>query len=80
MDVKLTIKLNKQVIESAKFYAKNHQTSLSKMIESYLSHISKNERKKVKITPLIESLSGVISLPVEYDYKEEYIDFLNKKY
>ena len=36
MDTKLTLKLDKTVIEKAKEYAESHQKSLSRMIESYL--------------------------------------------
>jgi hypothetical protein len=36
MDTKLTLKLNGDIIEQAKTYAKKKNTSLSKLIESYL--------------------------------------------
>jgi hypothetical protein len=36
MNSKLTLKLNSEVIARAKSYAKKRNTSLSKMIESYL--------------------------------------------
>jgi hypothetical protein len=82
METKLTLRLNDNVIERAKIYARTHKISLSKMIESYLESITNqnNENKKVLITPLVESLSGVISLPPDFDYKKDYRDFLNEKY
>ena len=82
METKLTLRLNKNVIERAKNYARSHKTSLSKMIESYLDSITKQKEKekKLSITPLIESLSGVIDLPADFDYKKEYRDHLEKKY
>jgi len=80
MDTKLTIKLDDDVITRAKQYAKNRKTSLSKMIESYLDTVTKPDSRKIKITPLVKSLSGVIKLPVDYDYKEDYADYLTKKY
>jgi hypothetical protein len=80
MDTKLTIKLDDDVITRAKRYAKNRKTSLSKMIESYLDTVTKPDSKKIKITPLVKSLSGVIKLPVDYDYKKDYVDYLTKKY
>ena len=40
MDTKLTMKLEKIVIEKAKDYAKIHRTSLSKLIENYLHQIT----------------------------------------
>jgi hypothetical protein len=82
MDSKLTLRLNSAVIERAKAYARNNKISLSKIIESYLSHITKqnNIEKETSITPLVESLTGVVDLPVDFDYKKEYQDYLIKKY
>lgn len=82
METKLTLRLNDNVIARAKVYARNHKVSLSKMIESYLENITtqKEEEKKKSITPLVESLSGVIDLPADFDYKKEYGDYLAKKY
>ncbi len=79
MNTKLTLNLNKTIIESAKDYAKNHKMSLSKLIENYLNSITKKENSIDDVSPLVESLTGVI--PYENtNYKKEYQDFLNKKY
>jgi hypothetical protein len=80
MDTKLTIKLNEDVITRAKSYAKRRKTSLSKMIESYLDSVTKPETKEIEITPLVKSLSGVIKLADDYDYKKDRTDYLIKKY
>ncbi len=80
MDTKLTLRLNAGVIERAKIYARSHKISLSKMIESYLDSITKQKGEKKSITPLVESLSGVIDLPSDFDYKKEYGDYLEEKY
>ena len=80
MDTKLTIKLSKSVIDRAKDYARNHRISLSRMIESYLDSMTKKEPKEFEITPLVESLSGVVTLPNDFDYKDDYLKFLNEKY
>ena len=80
METKLTIRLKESVIERAKIYARSHKISLSKMIESYLDSITQDKKMKIKITPLVESLSGVIDLPADYDYKKEYTDYLTGKY
>ncbi|MFV0565808.1 MAG: DUF6364 family protein [Flavobacteriaceae bacterium] len=63
MDKKLTLSLDQSVIENAKVYAKTNHTSLSKLIESYLASLTKRKQGKNPITPLVESLSGVIDLP-----------------
>lgn len=82
METKLTLRLNDNVIERAKNYARSHNISLSKMIENYLDSITKpkDDVKKISITPLVESLSGVIDLPADFDYKKEYRDYLEDKY
>lgn len=82
METKLTLKLNEDVIQRAKVYAKNHKISLSKMIETYLDSVTKqkSESKITSITPLVESLSGVITLPEDFDYKKEYGEYLEKKH
>lgn len=80
MDIKLTLRLNKKVIERAKNYAQNQKISLSKIIESYLNSITKQKTGETEITPLVKSLSGVIELPDNYDHKKEYYDHLTEKY
>jgi len=80
MDTKLTIKLDTDVITRAKKYALHRKTSLSKMIESYLDSVTKSETDDIEITPLVKSLSGVISVPKDFDYKKERADYLYKKY
>jgi len=80
MDKKLTLSLNDEVIEQAKEYAKKHKTSLSRLIESYLSALTKKKKGNIGITPLVESLSGVIELDTDFDIKESYSDYLIEKY
>lgn len=52
------------------------------MIEAYLDSLTKEEatKEKASTTPLVESLSGVIELPADFDYKKEYGDYLEEKY
>lgn len=80
MDTKLTLKLNEDVIEKAKDYAKSKKTSLSALIENYLQKITTDKKDKKKITPLVKSLSGIIELPKDYDHKKDYTDYLMHKY
>lgn len=80
MDKKLTLSLNESVIEKAKIYAQNHEISLSRLIESYLSSLIENKSEDIEITPLVESLSGVVRIPEEFDYKNDYADYLLEKY
>jgi hypothetical protein len=80
MDKKLTLSIDTSIIESAKKYAKSNNISLSKLIESYLKTLTQRKRNSTEITPLVESLSGVISLDKDFDIKDAYADYLIEKY
>ena len=81
MDKKLTLSLDENTIYSAKNYAKSNNISLSKLIESYLKTLTTNQTKKqTNITPLVKSLSGVISLENGFNSKDTYTEYLIDKY
>ena len=80
METKLTIRLKKKVIDRAKKYANDHETSLSKLIENYLSAITMEAETMTEISPLVQSLSGVIHLSKDEDTKVRYHEHLNEKY
>jgi len=84
MDTKLTLKLDKYVIDKAKEYAASHKRSLSRMIESYLKSLIDNESPElnddIEISPFVKSMTSGINLPADFDYKKEYGDYLSEKY
>ncbi|PIQ49046.1 MAG: hypothetical protein COW03_06975 [Cytophagales bacterium CG12_big_fil_rev_8_21_14_0_65_40_12] len=80
MDTKLTLSLNAGVIEKAKVYAKSNQVSLSKLIENYLSSLTEKNDSPVTITPLVQSLSGVINADELKNINSDYTDYLAEKY
>ena len=80
MNTKLTLNVDRRVIERAKEYSKSRKISLSKLIESYLSSLTSNKNQNMEITPLVESLSGVVTLEKDFDYKKSYADYLIEKY
>jgi hypothetical protein len=84
MDTKLTLKLDKQVIESAKKYAASHKRSLSRIIESYLKSLSEKQNIKdeeeIQISPFVKSMTTGVSIPINLNYKEEYFNHVNEKY
>lgn len=84
MDTKLTLKLDKNVISKAKAYAASHQRSLSRMIESYLKSLVENEKKQTdddfEISEYVKSMRTGVKLPNEFDYKQEYANYLEEKY
>jgi hypothetical protein len=80
MDKKLTLSLSGEIIESAKTYAKANDTSLSRLIESYLTSLTNVKENDFEITPLVKSLSGVITIEEDFDIKDAYAEYLIEKY
>ena len=84
MDTKLTIKLDKYVIDKAKDYASSHKRSLSRLIESYLKSLviqdNSDEKDEIQISPFVRSLSSGINIPADLNYKKEYSNYLTEKY
>ena len=79
MDTKLTLKLDKSIIEEAKKYASKKKISLSKMIETYLKSLTQEDTEDLEITPFVESLSGIVQ-DIDTDYKKDYSDHLQEKH
>lgn len=77
MNTKLTLNVNKEIIESAKEYAKMHEISLSQLIENYLNSLVK---KEIKVSPLVQSLTGVIPVDDEANCRSDYYNYLDEKY
>ena len=79
MTTKLTLTVEKPIIEKAKFYAKNSGRSLSKLVENYLnSLISENENQNIS-SSLLE-LTGKIKLPENFDEKKELAQYFESKH
>jgi hypothetical protein len=78
MNTKLTLNLDREIIDGAKTYAKIHRVSLSKLIENYLNSLTRETKKKSAVSPLVESLTGII--PSDYDEKTDYRNYIDKKY
>ena len=80
MNTKLTLSLNKEIIEKAKDYAKKHNVSLSFIIENYLLKIISDFKEKSDVRgSIVNELSGIIKLEGD-DYKDEYTNYLEEKY
>lgn len=84
MDTKLTLKLDKFVIEQAKEYASNQKRSLSRIIESYLKSLinrdNKNDESDIEISPFVKSISTGIKIPADLEYKKEILNHLEEKH
>lgn len=83
MDAKLTLKLDKNVIEKAKIYAAEHKHSLSLLIENYLKSIVEADKndKEIEISSFVKSLAiGKGKISNDFDYKKDKEDYLAEKY
>ena len=84
MDTKLTLKLDKFVIEQAKEYASSHKRSLSRIIESYLKSLinrdKNDENPDFEISPFVKSISTGVNIPADLDYKSEILNHLIEKH
>ena len=56
MHNKLTLKLDKEAIGSAKQYARKHKTSVSALVENYFRSLTAGKKKKYKA----EELAGCL--------------------
>jgi hypothetical protein len=61
METKLTLKLDKTVIETAKQYAEKNNRSLSRLVENFFRNLTSSDISRKKHSPLVESLTGMIS-------------------
>ena len=82
MNTKLTLTIEKEVIEIAKVYAKEKGQSLSEMVENYFKFVAVN-RPKIKekqLSSKVRKLRGVIKVDDNFDYKQILTEELSKKY
>jgi hypothetical protein len=79
MTTKLTLTVEKAIIERAKSYAKNTGRSLSEIIENYLATITKENADK-ELSPKLNRLVGVVNLPEDFDQNTELRAALEKKH
>lgn len=68
MTTKLTLSVEKHVIEKAKIYAKRTGRSLSEIIEVYLESLtSESPHDQEKPSPKLRNLIGSVKLPKNFD-------------
>ncbi|MBO6537437.1 MAG: hypothetical protein JJ966_14540 [Balneolaceae bacterium] len=80
MSNKLTLRLDKELIDRAKKHAKQQGTSVSKLVANYFEAIDSTPRdgSNKKLPPITQSLAGV--LEVTDITKEDYQEYLEKKH
>lgn len=79
MNSKLTLSIEREVIDQAKAYARKTGRSLSDIIENYLKVLT-NDIKIEKLSPKTKKLMGSIKLPNDLDNKREYGEYLSRKH
>ncbi len=79
MQTKLTLRLEKQLIELAKAYASGQGKSVSKMVADYFILLDKSQdTQNNEITPIAKSLKG--ALGKAQVGKSDYKKYLEEKY
>jgi formiminotetrahydrofolate cyclodeaminase len=79
MNSKLTLTVEKKVIEKAKLYAKKTGRSLSELIENYLENITQDYSDE-EISPKLQKLIGSVQLPPDFDEEKELRSVLEQKH
>lgn len=84
MNTKLTLSLEKEVIEQAKIYAKGTGRSLSEMVENYFRNLTLNSKElknnEAEIESKLRKITGIITLPPDFDEKKVIQEYLEEKY
>ncbi len=80
MKTKLTLSIDKEVVEKAKKYADMANQSISEIVERYLKTVTEKGDTTSGISERVKSLAGKFNLPEGKDDKEILIGALAKKY
>jgi hypothetical protein len=72
---KLTLRIEKPIIETAKDYAQHHHTTLSRLVAEFLNSLK--IEADVPASPILKELSGI--LPADTSL-EEHQAYLEEKY
>ena len=79
MQTKLTLRLEKKLIELAKEYASTQGKSVSKMVADYFMLLNETQgTQNIEISPIAESLKG--SLGKNQIDASDYKNYLEEKY
>jgi hypothetical protein len=74
---KLTLSVDERVIRRAHRYSRRHNTSISKLVTSFLSQLGSDEEGLKRFSPTVERLRGI--LPPETSVTQ-YRDHLERKH
>jgi hypothetical protein len=79
MSTKLTLTVEKTVIEKAKAYAKKTGRSLSELVEAYLENITHDDPEQ-PVSAKLKNLVGAVKLPKNFNEDKELRAYYEKKH
>ena len=79
MNTKLTLTVEKSIIERAKIYAKSTGRSLSELIENYLIKVTQEE-STTDLSPRLKKIVGIVNLPENFNEDFELRNAMEKKH
>jgi hypothetical protein len=80
MTTKLTLSVDKKVVQRAKLFARAQKQSLSQIVTAYLDHISRQAAGTEDIDPEVMELSDRIKLKDLPDLTDSRYRYLKEKY
>jgi hypothetical protein len=72
-ETKFTVRVSRELVENIKEFARQHDTTLTKLIEAYLQRIP--SQSPLENAPIVRRLTGILSSTVSVqDYKQHLED------
>ena len=80
MTTKLTLSVDRQVVQKAKRYARRQNKSLSQLVTNYLRHVTAEDREVSDIDPVVLEIADEIPLDQLPQLEEPKYRYLRDKY
>lgn len=80
MTTKLTLAIEKDILDQAKAYARKNGCSLTELVESYLKILVQKDINQNELSPGVKRLLGSVKITKDVDFKKELENVLNEKY
>ncbi|WP_257294642.1 DUF6364 family protein [Endozoicomonas sp. YOMI1] len=77
---KLTLRVEDELVDSAKKYAALHGKSLSQLVADYFADLTRQPTEDEPLPPLTQSLTGLLAGAEMEDAEEQYKKYLEDKY
>lgn len=83
MTERLNLTIDPDIKKKAVSFAKKQNKSISKIVEDYLSELTKSKKKgKIEIPPEVKAVTGSLKAPKNkhMDWRKAKVDYLTKKH